>query len=602
MFLGVRNVFTSSMKRSRLFEDLGERPYKRPLALANEIAPDPRLVTGPRLEDSIPQGKTPIPTTSEKPNERSNVAIPATRVTTSTALLDVPHTLAWTKCVPYGGTHGAERSLSPSETLANTLAVNAELSAANPADPPLLEPTMRRPRLVLLNSTGQQHPEASRDQWTTAERGEFHVHDPDGNHFDSWRLVGVVHSTEGEMDPDSDGPAREVAVLTHVDGPVTLINDFCERPFVGDFFYVGMTRTGANDHDGSPVHELFYFSSQHVDMPDYQPKQARQAHASTGSGFVLKSGRKRRPHGWTSARRAELRAMRGRVWRIGKILDSNLMDDRVTLLFCMRELSLDEFWRCHPADAPPASSSTPSPPAIPDNAIGEFIRYAKLIEDGGAGLEKAYAALEQQPDAFATLKSVLCSFEGPLGEKLKALLRASGSSIGTALVQLEDASNAIGSMVQNKASNVGDLFATDASYSKTVATVFEAAKLAIPALHAALVAGDADDFPSEPVLNLLRHAVRCCVTKLDVILMEKNSVVHDALTRAFEQAVDSGATVPTEEQNVAAFDQFTQDLCSKMDGIEPENAEAFNRTLNVLMALLLSGVAFRAMRRSLEVL
>lgn len=588
------------MKRSRLFEDLGERPYKRPLALANEIAPDPRLVTGPRLEDSIPQGETPIPTTSQKPNERSNVAIPVTRITTSTALLDVPHTLVWTKCVPYGGTHGAERSLSPSETLANTLAVNAELSAANPADPPLLEPTMRRPRLVLLNSTGQQHPESSRDQWTDAERGDFHVHDPDANHFDLWRLVGVTHSTEGAMDPDSDGPAREVAVLTHVDGPVTLINDFCERPFVGDFLYVAMTRTGTNDHDGSPVHELFYFCSQHVDMPDYQPKQARQAHASTGSGFVLKSGRKRRPHGWTTARRAELRAMRGRVWRIGKILDSNLMDDRVTLLLCMRELSLDEFWRCHPADAPPASSSTP-PPAIPDNAIGEFVRYAKLVEDGGVDLEKAYADLKQQPDAFATLESVLCSFDGPFGEQLKQLLRASGSSIRTALIQIGDAANALGPMINDEASGVGDFFSTDASYAKIVSVVFVAVKLAVPALHAALVAGDAGKFPSEPVLKLLRHAVRCCVTKLDVILMEKNSDVHDALTRAFEKEVGGlDAMVPTEDEE-NNFDRFTRDLCFR-DGADAPGSEAEMRELNVLVALIMSGVAFRVMRRSLGVL
>lgn len=588
------------MKRSRLFEDLGERPYKRPLALANEIAPDPRLVTGPRLEDSIPQGKNPIPTTSEKPNQRSNVAIPVTRVTTSTALLDVPHTLVWTKCVPYGGTHGAERSLSPSETLASTLAVNAELSAANSADPPLLQPTMRRPRLVLLNSTGQQHPESSRDQWTDAERGEFHVHDPDANHFDSWRLVGVMHSTEGEMDPDS-GPAREVAVLTHVDGPVTLINDFAERPFVGDFLYVGMTRTGANDRDGSAVHELFYFCSQHVDMPDYQPKQARQAHASTGSGFMLESGRKRRPHGWTSARRAELRAMRGRVWRIGRVMDSNLMDDRVTLLFCMRELSLDEFWRCHPADAPPASFSTPPPPSTPDNAIEEFIRYAKLIEDGNADLESAYADLEQQPDAFAMLRSVLCSFDGPFGQQLKDLLLASGSSIRTTLIQLGDASGTLGPMINDADSGVGNLFATDESYSKIVAVVFVAVKLAVSALHTALVAGDAGEFPSEPMLKLLRHAVRCCVTKLDVVLMEKNFDVHDALTSAFEREVGgSDAMVPTEDEK-GIFDQFTQDLCLKNEEGAPRSEEEM-RELNVLVALLMSGVALRIMRRSLEVL
>ena len=588
------------MKRSRLFEELGEHPYKKPLALANEIAPDPRLVTGPRLEEPVPQGKDPIPTTSEKPNERSNVAIPCTRVTTSTALLDVPHTLVWTKCVPYGGTHGAERSLSPSETLANTLAVNAELSAANPADPPLLEPTMRRPRLTLLNATGQQHPESSQDLWTEAERGDFHVHDPDANHFDSWRLVGVMHSTEGEMDPDS-GPAREVAVLTHVDGPVTLINDFAERPFVGDFLYVGMTRTGTNDHDGSPVHELFYFSSQHVDMPDYQPKQARQAHASTGSGFLLTSGRKRRPHGWTSARRAELRAMRGRVWRIGRVMDSNLMDDRVTLLFCMRELSLEEFWRCHPADAPPASSSTPPPPATPDNAIGAFIRYAKLIEDGSADLESAYAAFEQQPDAFATLESVLCSFDGPFGEKLKQLLRASGTSILTALIQLGNASNALGPMINDEASGVGDFFATDAEYSKIVAVVFVAVKLAVPALHMALVAGDAGEFPSEPVLKVLRHAVRCCVTKLDVILMEKNSVVHDVLTRAFEQEVSGSAAMVPLEDETNNFDQFTKDLCLRNEEGAARSEEEM-RELNVFLALLMSGIAFRVMRRSLEVL
>jgi len=597
------------MKRSRLFEGLDERAYKRPLGAASDAAPDPRLVTGPRLEDAIPQGKSPIPTTSEKPNERSNVAIPCTRITTSTALLDCAHTLVWTKCVPYGGTHGGLRSLAPSETLASTLAVNDELRAANPGDPPLLEPSMRRPRRVLLNATGQQHPESSRDQWTgTTNFDEFHVDDPDANHFDAWRLMGVMHSTEGEMDPDSDGPSKEVAVLTHVDGPVTLINDFSERPLVGDFLYVGMTRTGTNDRDGSPVHELFYFSSQHVDMPDFQPKQARQANASTGTGLLLKSGRKRQPHGWNAQRRAELRAMRGRVWRIGRVMDSNLMDDRVTVLFCMRELSLDEFWRCHHADAPPADDA--------DDAILAFVRYAKRIEDGGAdGVEQAYATLANAAnteDAFAVLGNVLCPLADGIGEQLKRLLHASGSSIRAAASAVDKAADDIGALIRTPTTGVAALFVTDAEYAKIVAVVFKAAELAIAALHRALVPGKDDDdgqVPSTSVFNALRHAVQFCTSVLDVDLMEKNGAVHDALTSAFEQGGDDGGLVgmvSMEDDDATNFDKLTHDTCGEIAEQASEGGEEdgprIQRMLNVLLALILTGVAFRTMRRSLHTL
>lgn len=601
------------MKRSRIFENLAERAYKRPLGAASEAAPDPRLVTGPSLKDPIPT-KSPIPTSSEKPNERSNVAIPCTRITTSTALLDVAHTLVWTKCVPYGGSHGGMRSLAPSETLASTLAVNDELRAARPGDTPLLEPTIRRPRLVLLNATGTQHPESSRDQWTDAEHGEFRVDDPDSAYFDAWRLMGVVHSTEGEMDADSDEPAKEVAVLTHVDGPVTLINDFCERPLVGDFLYVGMTRTGTNDRDGSSVHELFYFSSQHTDMPDFQPKQARQANASTGSGLLLKSGRKRRPHGWNARRRTELRAMRGRVWRIGRIVDSNLMDDRMTVLFCMRELSLDEFWRCHHADAPPSADAPHADAA--DDAIAAFVRFAERIEDGGVdgGVERAYATLAEQSnasstdDAFAVLGNVLCPVPEAFDERLKQLLRASGTSIRDATHMIDMAYDRIVALLRPPPMDVANFFANDADYSKIVAVVFKAAELAISALHRALVTGRTGDgrLPSASVLNALRHAVEFCTTILDVALMQRHLKVHDALTSAFEQGGDElVGVVSMEDDDTVDFDKIVRDACgniSKQTSGGKADGPRIQRVYNVFLALLLTGVTFRTMRRSLQTL
>lgn len=591
------------MKRSRLFEDLGERPYKRPgVPSATEAAPNPRLVTGPRLEDAIPQGKSPIPTTSEKPNQRSNVAIPCTRITTSTALLDVPHTLVWTKCVPYAGTHGAERSLAPSETLASTLAVNEELAAANPADPTSLEPSIRRPRRVLLSSTGRQHPESSNDQWTAADFGDFHVDDPDAAHFDTWRLMGVMHSSESEMDPDSDGPVQEVAVLTHVDGPVTLINDFCERPLVGDFLYVGMTLTGTNERDGSPAQELFYFCSQHVDMPAYQPKQARQAHAGTGTGLILTSGRKRRSHGWTARRRSELRAMRGRVWRLGRVLDSNLMDDRVTALLCIRELSLDEFWRHHDADAP----SLAPPPANADDAIDAFVRYAKLIEDGREdGVRNAFESLVEQVDASSTdgavvvssvLAAVLCQNDPEFSERLKELLRSSGSSIADASGSLVSALQSLSGVVM--ANDGVRATINDDQYGKIVAVVYTAVKRAVGALHRALVSNGNVGAPSATTIDKLRHAVEFCTAKLDVVLMEAEPKVHDAVTTAFEDGSRMLGMVSESSDEIEDFYEFIPSVCQQLDDAPSESA----RALNVVYVLPFVALGFRMMRRSLDAL
>ena len=288
------------VSRKRAFETPDTAPYRTSVAprLDAELGrpADPRRLAPP-TESALPGAPAIVPTTSQS-NKNTNVSIPYARVARDPTNLGAVGTPVVVRARYEGANIEANRHRSVPElrcdTVAGVDAVNRELATRE-----------------VDNS--------------------------------SWRLDGILMSTEQEMDPkfreqvENEAFTTTTSVLVAIQGPTVLRNLYCSRPLVGDFVYLGLVYSLTGD-PAELVPQWVPFSSQHLDMA-FVPERPRAPQL----GFAGIVNRKLEHVEFTDT---QIRLM-CRAYCIGRVVDCAPSPGMITVNVQVRLMESDELGRRH---------------------------------------------------------------------------------------------------------------------------------------------------------------------------------------------------------------------------------------------------------------